>query len=505
MKFREIKTSLIFLLIVFTLFCWRGTIFLDPDFGWHLKLGQIILDSGIPKTDPFSYTMSSYPFVDHEWLTNTIISMLYPFLGKIGLAGIYAVLVLLLMGLALSSKKSKIWLKVVPFILGAGVLLDYSGIRPQVQSWVLLAILLRIILNDDTWKRWRLVLPIFIVFWANLHGGFAIGIATLFCIVFLKSWRQRKLWLEGTFIFTLSLLASLVNPYGIHLWWEVWQQISDTSLRWTIAEWQPAIFSFNPSFIALLTLSLILLLRYRKKFRLEEIGLYFFFLLQGISSLRHIPLWTIVSLPLVVKGLEWFYQEAKKIKEGAWRFKKAYNFAIAGSLIVFTLQSIFGLLGAKSLTEEAFYPKKAVEFLKSNLPAGQIFSEYGWGGYLIWKLPEKKVFIDGRMPSWRWQSAPSSESNYAMKDHQNITREETKYLPVFEKYGIATVLWPAPKQKEFAKAWEKKIVNTLTRFSQKESGFNFPKQLEKDGWLILYQDTVAIILTKDKPQNKDQQ
>lgn len=27
-----------------------------------------------------------------------------------------------------------------------------------------------------------------------------------------------------------------------------------------------------------------------------------------------------------------------------------------------------------------------------------MFNEYNFGGYLIWQLPEHKVFIDGRMP-----------------------------------------------------------------------------------------------------------
>lgn len=32
---------------------------------------------------------------------------------------------------------------------------------------------------------------------------------------------------------------------------------------------------------------------------------------------------------------------------------------------------------------------------------GNIFNTYEWGGYLIWKLPKMKVFVDGRMPAWK--------------------------------------------------------------------------------------------------------
>lgn len=95
------------MLIVFYLFIWitffiNGISFLDPDFGWHLKMGQLILARGIPITDPFSYTMSSFPFVDHEWLTNIMIAKLYPTLGFLGLSAFYSTAAVLAIYIATS-------------------------------------------------------------------------------------------------------------------------------------------------------------------------------------------------------------------------------------------------------------------------------------------------------------------------------------------------------------------------------------------------------------------
>ena len=61
---------------------------MDPDFGWHIKTGELILKTGIPQTDLFSYTMPSYPFVDHEWLTNILL-----FLGFEKLGWVYLVII----------------------------------------------------------------------------------------------------------------------------------------------------------------------------------------------------------------------------------------------------------------------------------------------------------------------------------------------------------------------------------------------------------------------------
>ena len=58
---------------------------------------------------------------------------------------------------------------------------------------------------------------------------------------------------------------------------------------------------------------------------------------------------------------------------------------------------------------------------KGKAPEGNMFNEYSWGVYLIWKLPEYKTFIDGRMLSWR------DESGYSVfEEYVEITRSEEK-------------------------------------------------------------------------------
>src|SRR5512138_3557581 len=50
----------------------------DPDFWWHLRTGQFILETGsIPHVDVFSYTKAGQPWVTHEWLSEVFIYSLY--------------------------------------------------------------------------------------------------------------------------------------------------------------------------------------------------------------------------------------------------------------------------------------------------------------------------------------------------------------------------------------------------------------------------------------------
>ncbi|MCH7641363.1 hypothetical protein IID22_04155 [Patescibacteria group bacterium] len=53
---RGFSLSILIVALSFALFWAKGAISLDPDFGFRLKTGELILAEGIPKTDPYSYT-----------------------------------------------------------------------------------------------------------------------------------------------------------------------------------------------------------------------------------------------------------------------------------------------------------------------------------------------------------------------------------------------------------------------------------------------------------------
>lgn len=224
-------------LVLWGIFSWVGVNNLDPDFGWHLKVGDLLWKSGIPKTDPFSYTMPSFGWVDHGRLTDMAISWLYPRVGMMGLAGVFGAVATLALMVAVPVNSWK-W-SIVPVFLSAGVLINRSGIRPQVEDWLFLAIILRLLRNEMWWKRWKWIVPIIFAGWSNLHGGFVAGLAVLGVGIGAK-------WIEGVrrnkkdlLVMGLSILAVGVNPYGMRVWEEVWLTMTDSYLRQTISEWKP--------------------------------------------------------------------------------------------------------------------------------------------------------------------------------------------------------------------------------------------------------------------------
>src|ERR1051326_4913680 len=59
---------------LFFLLMWLGLLvafrdrgFYDPGALWHIKVGEIILDRGIPQTDPFRYTQEGERWMDQQW------------------------------------------------------------------------------------------------------------------------------------------------------------------------------------------------------------------------------------------------------------------------------------------------------------------------------------------------------------------------------------------------------------------------------------------------------
>jgi hypothetical protein len=474
----------LFTIFSFLLFSLKGFFTLDPDFGWHLKMGQLITSSGIPATDPFSYTMANFPFVDHEWLSNIYIYFLYNHIGQLGLALIFGVMATASLVICLP-KKSQPIIKYFLLILAIASVIPFAGIRPQVQTWLFLAILIKVIFDQEWWRKLRFFLPPFFLLWANLHGGFAVGLATLTVIMVVKSIGLRKVNITDLLIVVSSWLVTLINPYGLRLWGEIISTQTDTNLRWRIAEWMPSIFSFNFPFIFLACLSGTLIFRYRKKYLPEELIVYLAFLIEAVLSVRNIPLWTIIALPLTFKAFSQLTDEVSKVQKGTERLQKSLLYAMPIAILILISQIYFDL--RSSPNQNNFYPSQAVSYLKNNLPPGNIFSDYNWGGYLIWKLPEKKTFIDGRMPSWRYPNCPPNESCNAMQDYLDISNGKKDYHQFFDKYQINTVLAAIPQKPT--------LFDRIAMYFQK-SNFNLTTKLLQDGWKKVYKDNVSVILQR---------
>ncbi len=490
------KSLLVAISVSFVAFWTIGYLTLDPDFGWHLKMGQIILQSGIPKTDPFSYTMPSFPLVDHEWLTDIMIFKLYPLIGRFGLAAIAATLALFALLIQLPRRDHLS--QTAPFLLAATVLLPFVGIRPQVLSWFLFSVLLKIIFDKKLWVRVRFLIPALFLIWANLHGGFAVGLAALLLFIAYQSWNSHQIDPDNLVVLIISVLITLVNPYSLRLWREVARSFGDPAIRWSISEWTPFFMRLDLAFLLLTVLSAVLLWKYKNRVSLLQAALYTALLLAGLSSQRNIPFCIVPALPLLILLFSHFHQEMEKDKIAHQRFHQMYKSFTFLVIAVFFFQGFTAFVEAVSSGPNS-YPQQAVAYLQQNPPDGHLFTTYGWGGYLIWQLPGQKVFVDGLMPSWRWTPPDASESGHAFDDYLQIAKLGQPFDNQFQKFNVTEVLWEAPVNPDRVSIWGKPselFWRYLNNLYNQESPPQLPERLEATGWWKVYQDKVAVIYQK---------
>ncbi|OGK25294.1 hypothetical protein A3A46_03770 [Candidatus Roizmanbacteria bacterium RIFCSPLOWO2_01_FULL_37_13] len=455
----------------------KAKIFLDPDFGWALRLGELILKNGIPKTDPFSYTMPSYPYVDYEWFTHVGMAKLYAFSGYTVLALIFTLLAIITILICVRNSDARF----IPLqiLFASATLFSYFGVRSQVITWLFFAVVSKTVLDEVWWKRLKYFMPVLFLLWANMHGGFIAGLIVLFAATI-----QRRN-IKDVVILLFSILITLLNPYGLRLWKEVWISTTDFPIRFYIIEWRPIFFSITA--VALISIAYFsaFIVQYRKKYKAYEILIFVLMFMAAFSSSRNIPLFVIYALILMKKGIGSFMLEIGNNRQKLFRFRLAYAFFFSIVSVLAFLQVKGDYLAAKTRSEDEYYPRQAINYLSRNIPKGQIYSSYEWGGYLDWKFPQKKVFIDGRMASWR-QIPNNLEAGYVFGENNSLLLLKLSLPKVFKKYHIDTVLLP--------RAWlvERKRDTTW------EVASKFVKALKKNKFREVYQDQVAIVYFQEE-------
>ncbi len=337
------------------------------------------------------------------------------------------------------------------FIAAATVaILPFAGVRALTWSALGLALLVLIIRQKN--KKWRTIIPLLFLVWANFHGSFLIGIA-------YGGWRvlRERSW-KLAVIGVLSLAVTFINPYGAELYTEVFRTMLDSDLHATINEWARFAIPLSAVPYVLVWLGLTIYRNqweWRRYVRFETL-----LFVMSVSSMRMTPLFVLSSLAGLQRTVEEIGNALPKKDRSRGR-QVAKIAAIA--LVIVSLALPVVETFAKS-SQGRGYPVQAVQYLTAHPCEGHLFNSYNYGGYLIWQLPSHKVYIDGRMPSWE------HETGTYMKDYNKVLSDEAFRVQEFEKYTITCV-----------------IIEKKTELS---------RQLKDQGWRIEAEDGSSYLLLK---------
>jgi hypothetical protein len=390
----------------------------DPDLWGHVRFGQAVLSEGhLVWRDPYSYSAPGHLWLNHEWLSELIMGALYNHLNvfglklmKLGCSG----LIIGFLAAAEGEAGAPTLIQFAILIAAAVSIAPQIQFRPQIFTFAMHAALIYLLARDAYGRGARLWLAVpMLALWANLHGGFIVGIATLVIYttvstvqdMFDRRGAARALRLGGVTL--LATLATLATPYGIGTWRSVLRALFDPYTRLVIGDWQPLLHDLASSGAIANHLALGLVLMAAMLFSfilaptkddLPMVAIAAVMSVAAFIAVRNLPVAVIAicaplarHLPLALERRWPAIRDDSDVAKPAARANQAILAMIA--MIVLWRGNLF----SNQLTSVDPYPVSASAFMKAHGLNGNVLAMFGWGEYLIWHFaPDSKVFMDGR-------------------------------------------------------------------------------------------------------------
>lgn len=390
---------------------------IDPDLFWHLRTGEWIVNNGIPRSDVFSFTVPDNSWVTHEWLTQVLGWGAYSVGGFAGVSVLFAIVGGVAAWFTYRTVDGGPLQKVV-LTMGAMFVASVAyGARPQLVTLAFAAGFVWLVEKVragelSPTKLWWAV-PATVV-WANLHSGFLLGVVILATYAIGDALQRRFLGDTGDLLAPattrrlaevagVSFLAAAMNPSGPRLWIYPFETLRSEQMRSLIAEWHSPDFqaaTFRP-FLVLILVAFVVLAASKRRPTVTEMLLVGGTVAAGLTSLRHVALAAVVTMPVLARHLSSAVAETRL---GPWLSgERDRDFSVGpifAALVAAVLALVVGVravgtFATNDATTAELYPVAAVDYLYDADLAGEHgYNAYGWGGYLIWR--DIEVFSDGR-------------------------------------------------------------------------------------------------------------
>ena len=470
----------------------------DTDTWWHLITGRFIVDNAtIPLTDPFSHTRLGDPWVDHGWLGQVLLYGLYAVGKWTGLSLGVAALVTAAFAFVYAQSIGNPYIRAFGVVLGAITSSVIWVARPQIIS-LLLTALVAYLLDRHKRHGGRLLpwLPLVTLVWANVHGGYAIAFILMLCYVVGEAANNltghdqdpvlsRQRLLNLGLVMGICFLTVVINPNTWRMWLYPFQTVGIGALRDFIQEWQSPDFHqvWQQPFILLLLLTVLGLARAGRRSDFTDLALLAVWTIAALLAGRNIAIFALVAVPLFVRyGTMAWNRQMQDWRGAAWaqpllstvsqpmasnKVLGALNWLLLILIVVAALVKIYQPLapGAVDKATRESLPADAAAAIQELRPAGPMFNNYNWGGYLIFTLsPDYPVFVDGRTDLY---------DEAFLRQYIRIYMADDGWQDSLDQYGIRLVFVEAN--------------SVLAKFLRVDTT-----------WQEAYRDDMASVFTRDK-------
>ena len=466
----------------------------DGNTGYHIRAGEYILDTfTIPRIDPYSFITPPMQWTVHEWLSEIFMALAHRISGLSGVVVFYSLILAATFYILVRSLKTA-GVSALPAAAATIVIFAASTLhwlaRPHVFSFLIIVLWLHILNSYEERSRNQLyLLPLLMLFWVNLHGGYIIGFVFI-CIYLagnlLLIFTDKEAWQSGGMkrakgygsILGVCMGTAILNPFGWKIFLFPFKLVFDKYQMDHTQEFLSPNFHEQPLFKAML-LTLVLLLAFSKKrLTLIQIALVIFFTNMSLYSIRYVPLFAIIIVPIMLQYMELdfgeylprvraFFRKRIETVSGMDAMSRGFFWPIAAILLVCVQLYNGGIV-------HGFDPKikavDAVKFMKREQIPGRMFNNDEIGDLIIYGAHRQyKVFIDGRLDMYGTER---------LKEYFKITSASTEWEELIRKYGVSWIIFDTD--------------STFVRYLQ----------VRKE-WRLIYSDRVASIFVSNTPLYAD--
>ena len=278
--------------------------------------------------------------------------------------------------------------------------------------------------------------------WVNAHGAWIAGLAWLGLVcagetglLLLKRKNApgkpivRLLW-GGL---ALAFLATIVNPYGLHIWRVPFELSRSPGVTRVVAEWKtPGLAHWlDPRHVGAWLLPIAFILAPRRPRPADWLILLFFGVL-ALTARRHVALTLLVTAPAVAGQFEVllhrFAGRANRKGEEGRPVRTIVSVAVTCAVLVVVALGGVSLPRAGVGLSAEKYPIGGADFIKSKNLEGNLFNSYAFGNYLLFALyPDSHVFIDGRVDMY---------GETPVELYGRVRRADPDWRDILKQYGI---------------------------------------------------------------------
>jgi len=434
--------SIVFTLSFIAYLVAGNAVFASPDMAWHVAAGDLIRHTGIPATNVWSFSDNAAPWYNLSWLWDVWLSCILQWAGTYGLyvfgaAFVSIVLATLTYTLKARGMVSDLYI-LITILLVWYVLLSYLYPQPWLATLLLTIGFHHFLHRSRTENGYRALwpLPVLMALWANLHGGFIVGLSLIVIYMIEAQQTKQHTWLRKlSGCLALCGLACFINPYHVHIIDGVLRTMHSVITPY-LADWHPLTIGSETNFTLLLLLFICCSNLRDTRIPLADRILTLAWLIYALHTKRNFMVFAVLSAPYMAYCLQEFARHAQgtafKTIDSLTIDSTADRMRYSGIAMIVVAASFLApiknwLVPPEKLSDDPFGVRSMLETLKPFADKTHFLNNYNLGGYLIYLSGGKwPVFVDGR--------AGTAYSEAVLSDSISLLILQPGYEQLFNTY-----------------------------------------------------------------------